>query len=163
MAREEDHPWRFGVATANAGALIVLLAVGAAFVLLVAQRHTDFGPYNRGVTAGGTEDALGDRSFMIGRGMSALLFGLAGWYLMRHRPRVALGPLVMAAGVGNALAVAGAQVVVLSQFGGHDLPGAAVCGSSIGDRPSSRSRCQPSSCFFRREGGRRGLCGGSPS
>lgn len=126
VAGQEDYRSRLGVATANGCALLVLMAVGLAFVLLVAQRHTDFGPYNRGLTGGRIEDTLGDRSFLIGRGIAALLFGVAGWYLMRHRPRVVLGPLVMAAGVGNALAVAGAQVVVLSQFGGHELPGAAV-------------------------------------
>lgn len=104
----------------------MLVAVGAAFVLLVAQRQTDFGPYNRGLTAGGIEDALAERPFLIGRGVSALLFGAAGWYLMRHRPQVTLGPLVLAAGVGNALAVAAAQLVVLSQFGGHELPAANV-------------------------------------
>ena len=104
----------------------MVLVVGFGFVLLVAQRHTDFGPYTGGFGSGGAEATLADRAFLVGRGVSALLFAGGGWYLMRHRPWVVLGPLVLAAGVGNGLALAGTQWVTLSQFGGHHLPGASV-------------------------------------
>ncbi len=106
--------------------LAVIAAVAGAFALLVAQRDTDFGPYTGGLREGRIEDLLALRSFWVGRGISALLFAAGGWYLARHRPGVVLGPLALAAGVGNALAFAGSQWVVLSQFGGHHLPGASV-------------------------------------
>jgi signal transduction histidine kinase len=123
---EQDQPSRLVTRTADAAALLAVGAVLLAFVLLIAQRRTDFGPYDGGLEAGHIEDYLAVRSFWAARGVSALLFAAGGWYLIRHRPRVVLGPLALAAGVGNALAVAGSQWVVLSQFGGHHLPGAEI-------------------------------------
>lgn len=125
VAEEKGHRSPLQLVAANGAALVAVTAVVAAFVLLVAQRHTDFGPYDQGYE-GGPEDFLAMRSFWLGRGLSALLFTVGGWYLIRHRPSVILGPLALAAGVGNALAVLGSQWVVLSQFGGHHLPAAAL-------------------------------------
>lgn len=122
----QEQGFRLRSVSADATALLVVVAVGLALVLLVAQRDTDFGPYTGGLEAGGIEDVLGVRSFLLGRAVSALLFAASGWYLTRHRPGVVLGPLALAAAAGNAFAVAGSQWVVLSQFDGQHLPGAAV-------------------------------------
>ena len=108
---------------AGVGVMLVILAVGLGFALLVVLRHTDFGSYGGGLESGRPEDLLASPAFWIGRGVSALFFAGAGWYLVRRRPRVVLGPVVLAAGVGNALALAGAQWVTLSTFGGHPVPG----------------------------------------
>ncbi len=122
---EDAKASTFGAAAANGAALFVVLAVGTGFGMLVAQRHTNFGRYNRGIEGGGIEDLLATGAFLAGRGLSALLFTAAGWFILQHRPRLVLGWLALAAGVANALALLASQVVVRSQFGGHHLPGVA--------------------------------------
>jgi len=120
--KTRDHP---GLA-ANAAAVVAVTAAILGLVLVVATRYPELSPYHGSVPGGGTEDALASRPFLIGRAISALLFTVSGWYLARRRPGVVLGPLALAAGLGNGLAVAGGQWALLAHLGGHGLPGANV-------------------------------------
>lgn len=125
-SHEDPSPAALAGLAASAALAVAVAACVAAFVLVVTRQYPALSPYDRGVSGGGMEDALASRQFLLGRIVSGLLFAASGWYLMRRRPGVLLGPLALAAGLGNGLAVAGGQWALLSYLGGHALPGAAV-------------------------------------
>ncbi len=107
-ARWVPRPWVGAAALVLIGAL-VLATVGGRVV-------------NRDVNVAAAFPEQSPLSWLTDA-CSALLFGIAGWYVARRRPAVAFGWLSLAAGLGHAASGAGFEWLLASELGGDHLPG----------------------------------------
>ena len=102
------------------GPFLIASAVAACSFLL-ALASLGFAIANRGLPVG---DFIEDppQWFSSYNAVSAVVFAVPGWYLANQRPRLALGWLLLMAGLGHGLAGAGWGYVLASEIGGHDYP-----------------------------------------